>query len=218
MAFDIDNFNNTTSGAADAPRIWAYRTTADTLAQVAASAYFNTVINALSVGDKIYVVATDGNGDFVVDSVTTNVALTGGGGSLVSEVAVTSAELLALAAAPKTLVAAPGAGLLARFNKIELYLDFNTTAYTITNAGDDISVRYTDGAGAIVSQTLQAQGFLDATEDAYLQGQAVDEVGGDLADHANQALVLDNIGAAEWTLGDSPVTVRVHYSIETVPF
>lgn len=198
--------------------VWKYRSLTDTLATIMASGYFDTYIDEIFAGDIIFVIGTDGDATLKVTSVTTNVTVesySSGGSSLVT---VTAAEMLALAAAPKTLVAAPGAGLVARFHSIDLFLDYGGTAYTIANAGDDLSVRYTDGTGAIVSQTLQAQGFLDATADAYLQGEAVDEVGGDLADHANQALVLDNIGIAEYTNGNSPVYAKVRYEIVEVPF
>lgn len=218
MAFDLQSFNNITSGMAKGPKHWAYNSSSDDMGTILADGYFDDVINALTVGDLIYILGSDGFGWYRVTSVTTNVALDSYGLSGISNVSITSAEMLALAASPKTLVAAPGSGKVARFVRIDLFLDYNTTAYTITAGGDDLAVRYTDGSGAIVSQTLQSADFLDATADAYLQGEAVNEVGGDLADHANEALVLDNIGANEFTNGDSPVTARVTYEIVSVPF
>lgn len=221
MTFVANNFAKMHGYASDSDarlQVFKYKSLTDAMATILVDGYLNDSIQELSVNDLIYIVATDGAGWYSVTSVTTNVALTAASGAASSTVTVTSAELLALAATPKTIVAAPGADKVARFRGIESFLDFNTTAYTITNAGDDLSVRYTNGAGAIVSQTIQAQGFLDATEDAYMQGEAIIQQVGDLADFANQALVLDNIGAAEYTLGDSPIIVVVHYDIISVPF
>lgn len=222
MAFTSKSFTKAHGYPSDSDamfNIWKYRSLTDTMGTILAADYFATYGDELNVGDIIHIIGTDGYGDYRVtaaSSTSVSVQAYAGGGA--SVVTVSSAELLALAASPKTLVAAPGAGLVARFHSIDLFLDFNTTAYTITAGGDDLAVRYTDGSGAIVSQTLQSADFLDATADAYLQGQAVDEVGGDLADFANQALVLDNIGANEFTLGDSPVYAKVRYEIVTVPF
>lgn len=215
---DFTKFHGYASDADARLTPWKYRSLVDTMATMLVAGYLNAYIDEMKVGDLVYLVGTDGFGWFRVSSVTTNVTLdaASGGGSAI--VTITSAEMLALAAAPKTLVAAPGAGLVARFQSIDLFMDYGTATYVVANAGDDLSVRYTDGAGAIVSQTLQAQGFVDATVDAYLQGQAVDEVGGTLAAHANQPLVLDNIGAAEYTTGDSPVYAKVRYELVTVPF
>lgn len=217
VANSFVKFHGYASDSDERLQVFKYKSITDAMATILVDGYFNTYLSELSIGDLIYILATDGAGWYSVTSVTTNVAISASSGAAQSTVAVTSAELLALAAAPKTLVAAPGAGKVARFRSIESFLDFNTTAYTITNAGDDLSVRYTNGAGALVSQTIQAQGFLDATEDSYMQGEAIIQQVGDLADIANQALVLDNIGAAEYTLGDSPITVVVHYDILTVP-
>src|SRR5688572_10185170 len=71
-----------------------------------------------------------------------------------AEVALTSAEILALRATPKTLVAAPGAGKVLEFISAHLYLDATATGYTET--ADNMAVKYTDGSGAAVSQTIEA--------------------------------------------------------------
>lgn len=221
MAFSSKNFTKFHGYTVDADAYllaWKYRTLNDALATVLADGYFNSYIDEMHVGDLLYIQATDGFGWYRVTSVTTNVALDSFGLSGSGAITVSSAEMLALAASPKTLIAAPGSGKVARFKGIDLFLDFNSAAYTITAGGDDLSVRYEDGTGAIVSQTLDTAGFLDATADSHLAGEPVDEVGGDLADHANKALVLDNIGANEYTNGDSPVYAKVKYEIVSVPF
>jgi len=76
MAFNVQNLNNSSSGAADAPRIWTYKTTVDALAAVVTSAYFNTMKNAFKVSDLIWVVASDDESWAKVSAVTPNVTTT----------------------------------------------------------------------------------------------------------------------------------------------
>lgn len=73
MAFDIDNFNNVTSGAAAGRRMWSYATTADAKAAVKTSGYFDTVANSLTAGDLLWVDATDENMFLLVAAVTAGV-------------------------------------------------------------------------------------------------------------------------------------------------
>src|SRR5690606_10863003 len=81
------------------------------------------------------------------------------------EVTVTSAELLALAASPKTSVAAPGAGRVLEFEGAILILDKGATVYDDAATDGDPAIRYTDGSGTIVSTTLDADGFIDSASD-----------------------------------------------------
>lgn len=71
MAFDGNHFTpiggNARSGVA--PMHWAYQTAADTLAQVAAAGYFNTINKWVRADELIYVVATDGKAIFTILSV-----------------------------------------------------------------------------------------------------------------------------------------------------
>lgn len=69
MAFVRNNLNNVTSGAAKAPRMWAYQST-DTLAATVAEAYFNEATE-LKVGDMMQVNATDAFGLYFVQAVGT---------------------------------------------------------------------------------------------------------------------------------------------------
>lgn len=58
MAFSLRTFQNL-SGSGDAPKIWTY-STADTLATVMGSGYFNNVSGMVAAGDLILAVISDG--------------------------------------------------------------------------------------------------------------------------------------------------------------
>jgi hypothetical protein len=74
MAFDLDNFDKASQeGLTNVPRLWSYKSTTDAIAAIDASAYFNSQIDKLKVGDFIFVNASDANQIIVVTSVTTNV-------------------------------------------------------------------------------------------------------------------------------------------------
>lgn len=144
------------------------------------------------------------------DLVPINVQPTVIGADGVSEATITvlTAEVLALNAAPKTLVAAPGAGkLLVLEGPQRFWLDFNSVAYAGIAAGEDLAIKYTDGAGVILAQ-VETTGFLDAGADEHrivypLADAAKEQVG-------NAALVLHML-VGEIITGNSPLKVRVRY-------
>jgi hypothetical protein len=131
----------------------------------------------------------------------------------VAEVEITNAEMLALRATPKTLVAAPGAGKVLEFLSIYLFFDY-TAVYT--ESADNMAVKYTDGSGVAVSTTIEATNFVDATADTATRGIAV--LDGIVAKTGcdNKALVLHNTGDGEYGGGNAAnvirarVTYRVH--------
>lgn len=123
-----------------------------------------------------------------------------------ADVSLTNAEVLALRAAPKTLVAAPGAGKVLELVSAILTFDY-TAAYT-AGAGDDLAIRYQSGAGAIASDGIEATAFLTAAADAITSARPKIDL---LASGAiaNQPLVLHNIGGAEFGGGNAANVVRV---------
>lgn len=111
-------------------------------------------------------------------------------------VALTNAEIKALRAAPKTLVAAPGAGKYLEFVGATLFLDYGTSALTESTA--NLAVKYVDGSGTQVSQTIEATGFIDQTADTATNAQPkIDAIAAKSACE-NKALVLHNLGAGEF--------------------
>jgi hypothetical protein len=124
------------------------------------------------------------------------------------DVTISSAELLALHTTPKTLVAAPGANKALVFEHAEFFLDYNSAAYAGIAAGDDLNIRYTDGSG-VIAGTLETTGFLDQTADKYALVRAL--TSSSLILPVNAALVGSLAGAV--ITGNSPLGVRVHYSV-----
>lgn len=135
-------------------------------------------------------------------------------------VTVTAAQLRALRATPQTLVAAPGSGKYLELVSAHLWLDFGTVAHDgPANAGDDLGIRYTNGSGQVVA-TQEATGFVNGASDQHRElkaGAAPVATATDVVPVTNAALVLHNVGAAEYTgTGDSPVKVEVLYRVRTL--
>jgi hypothetical protein len=129
------------------------------------------------------------------------------------DVTLTPAEVKALNATPKTIVAAPGAGKALVFDQALVFLAYGTAAYAGIAAGEDLAVKYTNAAGLQVA-SCEVTGFLDATANAFRLMQAYRAASGvsDIAPAANAALVLHML-TGEITTGDSPVKLRVYYRV-----
>jgi len=129
-------------------------------------------------------------------------------------VAVSNAELSALRATPKTLVAAPGTGKYLEFVSAVLFLDYGTVGFT--ESADNMAIRYTDGSGTIVSQAIECTGFIDQTADTSTNAlPKVDAISAKSACE-NKALVLHNTGDGEWgNSGDSVMRVKITYRIHS---
>src|SRR5262245_36816785 len=112
-------------------------------------------------------------------------------------VTVSSSDLLALRATTKTLVAAPGAGLIHTFLAAELLLDATATAYVV--GSNDLGVKYENGSGVQVSNTIETTGFLDQTADTATSCTAKTDAIVAKTGAENKALVLHNIGGSEFT-------------------
>lgn len=131
---------------------------------------------------------------------------TGNGVTQWVEVSITNAEMLALRAAPKQLVAAPGAGKILEFVQAILLFDY-TAAYTETD--DNMAVKYENGSGVKVSEDIETTGFVDATADTITTAPAVKDAITAKTGCENKALVLHNIGGDEFGGGNAANAVRV---------
>lgn len=132
-------------------------------------------------------------------------------------VSLTNAEMLALRAAPKELVAAPGAGKVIEFVSAALLFDY-TGAYTET--GDNMAVKYENGSGVQASDDIEATGFVDATADTMtFARKKIDSIVAKTGCE-NKALVLHNIGDGEFGAGNASnaVRVKVAYRLHTTGF
>lgn len=128
------------------------------------------------------------------------------------DVVISSAQLLALNATPQTLVPAPGAGLALIFEGAWIVKPAGT-AYGGIAAGEDLAVRYTDGAGTQVGNA-ETTGFLDQTtiQSRYMRPWNAASGVSDINPTINAALVLHML-TGEITTGDQPLHVRVFYRI-----
>lgn len=211
MAFDIDDFNNWSSGAANGPKYWAYVSTGDTMATILADDYFVDVGQSLTANDLIYIVGSDGEGTFVVSSASaTSVVMGASSGVAHTRVTIPTASVLLLATTPYELVPAPGAGKILYFEGAHFQLDYATTQYT--EAGDNLGVKYTNAAGVQVSTTVECTGFIDQAADTSTRALAVLDAIVANAANENQALVLDNLNA-NFAAGDSALIVDTFYRV-----
>ena len=151
--------------------------------------------------------------DKIADSAVTSAAMDA---SLIkyAMVSLTSAQVKALRATPATLVAAPTAGYLTEFIKIYLFLDYGSNGFT--ESTDNLAVKYTDGSGTTVSETIEMTGFIDQTADTMTSaGPAAQAILAKTACQA-KALVLHNTGDGEIAgnaANDSVLHVRVVYRV-----
>jgi len=124
-----------------------------------------------------------------------------------ADVTITTGQLLALNATPKTLVAAPGAGKAIIVEDLQLFLDYNSVAYNGVAAGEDLELRYTDGSGQLVS-TIETTGFIDQTSDQFRHVRPVTTAA--MTPVANAAVVL-RLASGEVATGNSPLLARIRY-------
>ena len=183
----------------------------------------NLVATAAGTNGQVFLGSTGVDPVFAtVGSVNTSIASTLGAGTLsldvdpsylqTATVTVSTAELLALATTPKTLVAAPGADKIVEFLGAKFILNYNSIVYT--EAGDNMAIRYTDASGVIVSDTVECTGFLDQAADIVTNAVVIKDAIVTAAGCVNQALVLDNIGS-NFGAGNSEMFVQVRYRIIT---
>src|SRR5690242_3529817 len=138
---------------------------------------------------------------------------TGDGAVQYAEVSLSSSDILALRATPKTLVAAPGAGKILCFHRAVLLLDATATAYVESSA--NLAIKYTDGSGVAVCETVEATGFIDQTSDTMTAARPKLDPIVAKTGCENKLLCLHNTGAGEYTTGTGTMRVKVWYSIAT---
>lgn len=133
-----------------------------------------------------------------------------------AEVALTAAEIKALRATPKELVAAPGAGKVVEFVSAVLLLDATATAFT--ESADNMAVKYENGSGVAASNTIEATGFIDQTTDTITTATAKYDTIVAKTGCENKALVLHNTGDGEYATGTGVMRVKVAYRVHTTGF
>jgi hypothetical protein len=120
----------------------------------------------------------------------------------------------ALRATPATLVEAPGAGKYIEFLGATLKLTYGSEVFT--ESADNLAIKYTDGSGVAVSDTIESTGFIDQSSDTYTRAVPVKDAIVAAAASENQALVLHNTGDGEIggnASDDSILNVEIHYRV-----
>ncbi len=134
-----------------------------------------------------------------------------------ASVDLTNAQIKALRAAPKTLVAGAGAATMLEFVSAQLQLVAG--ANVLTEGGVNMAIRYTDGTGVIVSQAIESTGFIDQAANTITNAlPKIDAIVAKTA-AANAALVLHNTGGGEFAgnaAADATMTVKVVYRVHAV--
>lgn len=137
----------------------------------------------------------------------------------VTVVVLSSAQVKALRATPRTLVAAPGADLVLEFLSAWLFLDYGSEVFT--ESADNLGIFYA-GETVAVSSAIETTGFLDQAEDMIMEVRP--QAAGQMAAKAsllNKALTLKNSGDGEIggnASNDSLLRVRVVYRVHTAGF
>ncbi len=128
-------------------------------------------------------------------------------------VTISSAELLALNATPKQIIAAPGANL-AIIPRKWLVRHAGGTAYAGIAAGEDLSLKYTDGSGAKAAADIETTGFLDQVT---AQIRTAGGISASVAPVANAAVVA-HLLSGEIITGDFDLEVLVYYDVVPTNF
>lgn len=130
--------------------------------------------------------------------------------SLSASVAISAANFNGMYAAPKLLVAAPGANKLLVLDSLSLVMTYGSANYA---AGGVAAVQYdstANGAGVIASTTLAAATFFAAASTTFQFNRGV--VPAPFTTTVNKGLYLSNITQA-FTTGDSPMVANIQYHV-----
>lgn len=122
------------------------------------------------------------------------------------------AQVGALRATPKVLVPAKGSTSLIQF--VSSVLEFVPGAVAWTEATANLVIRYTNGSGIIVSQTIEMTGFITAAVRSFTSIQPLVDGIVITSGALNRPLVLHNTGAAEFGgAGTGSLIVHLAYRV-----
>jgi hypothetical protein len=169
---------------------------------------------ALNVYSEIDITATGDDFYEAIEKCKANWALADAGTNASVTTTLTTAEVIALRASPKVLVAAPGAGLWLEFISATLSYNYTTTAFTV-GSDEDLIIRYDAGAGTDLSASIETTGFIDQAVDEIRHIPAVAwTVTDDVVTIVNDKIELFNTGTGELSAGGtSTLIVKVVYRV-----
>ena len=163
---------------------------------------------------KIYVL---GNDIYFLDDlgVTTSMTAAAGGGVIYCDtVELSNADIKALRATKKELVATPGAGYFVEVVSVALILDYGTNV--LSESGDDLVVEYAT-SGDDITAAIEMTGFIDQVADTVMiVGPTNPLAANAAADMASNAVQLFNTGDGEFgdnAGADTTMTVKIAYRI-----
>lgn len=132
---------------------------------------------------------------------------------LYASVAITAAQFNGMYAAPKLLIAAPGANKMIVVDRMELVMTYVSAAYA---AGGVVAAQYDStvhGAGVLATNSQQAADFFAAASDVFLfNGASGNDSDALFSAAVNKGLYLSNLTQA-FTTGDSTWVAKIHYRI-----
>lgn len=153
----------------------------------------------------------------ITAGVTTLTALPLASLELNASVPISSAEFLGMYAAPKLLIAAPGANNLIVVKRMELVMTYNSAAYA---AGGVVAAQWDStvhGGGSLATNSEAAADFFAAASTTFMfNGNAGNTVGAvPFSASVNKGLYLSNDTAA-FTTGDSAFVAKINYQVISV--
>ncbi len=128
-------------------------------------------------------------------------------------VACNNACIKGLRAAPKQLVAAPGANKFIELVSAVLILDYGSEV--LTETVDDMVIEY-NTSGADITAAIEATGFIDAAADTIKIVQPSAAITVTAANSVNKAVQLFNAGDGEYggnASNDTVMTIKVAYRV-----
>lgn len=131
-----------------------------------------------------------------------------------AEVSLTNAEIKALRATPKTLVAAAGANTVLEL--VNGVLILKAGANVLTESTANLAVKYKDGSSTQISETVESTGFIDQAVDTLTTVRPKQDGIVATSIYANQPLVLHNLGAGEFAgnaAADATLRAKIAYRV-----
>lgn len=126
------------------------------------------------------------------------------------------ASVRTLNATPYELVPAPAAGTANVVESVVAFLDYGSAGYDAVGASDDLTIRYTNGSGALIA-TIETVGFLDQTSDQVRYAKPTTTAA--ITPVAAAAIVAHiSTGEIYTAAGDSPLKFKVYYRVVPTAF